>query len=248
LPDTFILAGSGCAEVRLAVVGGWFTGAMRSSHIIYVDESGSPAIGVNLASYPVFVLAFCIFKIENYVNKVEPAIQALKFAFFGHDLVIFHESEIRKRVGSFRALNDHNFRESFLEALGDAISNAEFKILPVIRSKVEQRPERNLYLDAALEGINRSAKWLISQGFEEDELVFAFESRGTSEDSDLARELALNLANQKGPRVVVKFIPKSFASTGLQIADLVARPIGLSVIRPGQHNRSFETIAHKIIT
>ena len=151
-------------------------------------------------------------------------------------------------MGSFRALNDYNFRESFLEALGDAISNAEFQILPVIRSKVEQRPERSVYLDAALEGITRSAKWLVDHGFAGDDLVFAFESRGTSEDRDLARELALNLANQKGPSVVVKFIPKSFASTGLQIADLVARPIGLSVIRPGQHNRSFETISHKIIT
>ena len=237
----------GCGKARLAVVDGWFTGAMRSSHIIYVDESGSPSIGSNLASYPVFDLAFCIFRIENYVNSVVPAFQALKFEFFGHDLVILHESEIRKRLGSFRALNDHNFRESFLKSLGDAILNSEFHILPVIRSKVDKRPGRSLYFEAAVEGITRSTKWLINQGFAGEELIFAFESRGIREDRDLASELAINLAIQEWPRVVVKFIPKSFASTGLQIADIVARPIGLSVIRPGQQNRSFETIANKII-
>jgi hypothetical protein len=31
----------------------------------------------------------------------------------------------------------------------------------------------------------------------------------------------------------------------LQIADLVARPIGLSVLRPDQENRAFEIIKNK---
>jgi hypothetical protein len=31
----------------------------------------------------------------------------------------------------------------------------------------------------------------------------------------------------------------------LQLADLVARPIGLSVIKPGQNNRAFDVLARK---
>ena len=34
-------------------------------------------------------------------------------------------------------------------------------------------------------------------------------------------------------------------SSGLQLADLVARPIGLHVLRPDQTNRAFEVLKHK---
>lgn len=34
-------------------------------------------------------------------------------------------------------------------------------------------------------------------------------------------------------------------SSGLQLADLVARPIGLSLLRPDQENRSFEVLKEK---
>lgn len=34
-------------------------------------------------------------------------------------------------------------------------------------------------------------------------------------------------------------------SSGLQLADLVARPIGLSVLRPGQDNRAFDVLKNK---
>jgi|TARA_R100001509_G_scaffold32112_1_gene17053 hypothetical protein len=34
-------------------------------------------------------------------------------------------------------------------------------------------------------------------------------------------------------------------SSGLQLADLVARPIGLKTLRPGQENRAFESLQPK---
>jgi hypothetical protein len=39
---------------------------------------------------------------------------------------------------------------------------------------------------------------------------------------------------------------KKAVSTGLQIADLVARPIGVHVLRPQQANRAWELIAPKL--
>jgi hypothetical protein len=237
--------------VRLAVVGGWLTGAMRSSHIVYVDESGSPAIGSNLASYPVFVLAFCIFEVGTYVNKIEPAFQAIKFKHFGHDLLIFHESEIRKRSGSFGALHESEFREGFLDDLGLAIAESKFWILPIISQKSPLTSKKatsdDIYAESSKLGIERVVSWVAKNGHLGNELVFAFESRGASEDRSLLKTLNSQLPNDLGVNVLVKFIPKTFASTGLQIADLVARPIGLSVIRPGQANRSFELIRDKII-
>jgi len=35
-------------------------------------------------------------------------------------------------------------------------------------------------------------------------------------------------------------------STGMQIADLTARPLGLKIIRPDQPNKAFETIEKKL--
>ncbi|ALP53302.1 hypothetical protein Tel_09110 [Candidatus Tenderia electrophaga] len=34
--------------------------------------------------------------------------------------------------------------------------------------------------------------------------------------------------------------------SGVQLADLVARPIGLKIIRPGQENSAFEILANKL--
>ncbi len=40
-------------------------------------------------------------------------------------------------------------------------------------------------------------------------------------------------------------IPKASNSTGLQIADLVARPVGIKVLRPTQPNRAYDIVAKK---
>ncbi len=40
--------------------------------------------------------------------------------------------------------------------------------------------------------------------------------------------------------------PKSTNSEGLQLADLVARPIGLKVLRPRQANRAWDVLETKL--
>jgi len=41
-------------------------------------------------------------------------------------------------------------------------------------------------------------------------------------------------------------VPKAANSVGLQLADLMARPVGLNHFRPGQPNRAFEIIKQKL--
>jgi len=43
------------------------------------------------------------------------------------------------------------------------------------------------------------------------------------------------------------FVDKRSNSSGLQLADLMARPIGLKVLRPLQENRAFEVLRPKLI-
>ncbi|MDR9469441.1 DUF3800 domain-containing protein, partial [Marinospirillum sp.] len=59
-----------------------------SDYIVYVDESGDHSLHNINPVYPVFVLAFCLIHKEDYLRKVVPEIQALKFRYFGHDMII----------------------------------------------------------------------------------------------------------------------------------------------------------------
>ena len=75
------------------------------------------------------------------------------------------------------------------------------------------------------------------------------ECRGKKEDSELELEfrricdgnnsLALSLPFE------VVFSDKKVMSSGLQLADLVARPIGLALLKPEQENRAFEVLKKK---
>jgi len=75
------------------------------------------------------------------------------------------------------------------------------------------------------------------------------ESRGKKEDNDLELEFRRvcdgNNRLNRGLSFDILFADKRAMSSGLQLADLVARPIGLSILRPEQSNRSFEVLKRK---
>jgi hypothetical protein len=76
-----------------------------------------------------------------------------------------------------------------------------------------------------------------------------FESRGKREDAELASEFASH-SGMSPSRLESRFSPhfaaKSAAHAGLELADLVARPIGVHVMRPNQPNRAFDVIQSKL--
>ena len=64
-----------------------------NDYIVYIDESGDHCLTDNDPEYPVFVLAFCVFRKDDYANLISPTIK--KFKYFGHDAVILHKNSIR---------------------------------------------------------------------------------------------------------------------------------------------------------
>ena len=54
--------------------------------------------------------------------------------------------------------------------------------------------------------------------------------------------------NRHGRRLNFEVVmaSKQANAEGLQLADLVARPIGLHVLRPGQPNRAWDVLATKV--
>jgi len=76
------------------------------------------------------------------------------------------------------------------------------------------------------------------------------ESRGKAEDADLELQFLRILQDNPGWRhtFVLRFAPKACNSSGLQLADLAAYPVGRHVLNPGQANRAFDVVETKLMT
>ena len=223
-----------------------------SDFIVYVDESGDHSMERPDPNYPMFVLAFCVFYKRNYAERVVPALEKFKFNHFGHDLVVLHEHEIRKETGTFR-FEGRQEKENFIGELTSIIEQSNFILIScVIHKEAIKRAgglppnPYNLALSFCLEALNELMEEK-TQGARKTHVVF--ERRGEREDKELELEFRriCDGANRRGRSLPFSIIfgDKRVNSSGLQLADLVARPIGLSVLRPAQTNRAFEILKRK---
>lgn len=194
-----------------------------------------------------------LFAKNDYVDRVGPALQRLKFRFWGHDEQVLHEHEIRKPNKHYGFLFDPAKRTEFLDAVSKLVDEAAFQLVAAVIRKLEFSKHyvlpANPY-DLALEfGPERIFLELNSRGQADKITHIIVEKRGEKEDNQL--ELAFrricagaNALNQRLPFELV-MIPKASNSTGLQIADLVARSVGIKVLRPMQPNRAYDIVAKK---
>ncbi|WP_298574448.1 DUF3800 domain-containing protein [uncultured Luteimonas sp.] len=224
-----------------------------SDYVVYVDESGDHSLDVINPDWPLFVLCFCIFPVEAYAAAVAPAIRQLKFEMFGHDLVILHEHDIRKKRGAFSLFNQPA-RESFMERLTDIIANADMTIVAVVVDKVRlkeryQTPFHPYHL-AMQFGLERIDQFLRLQGQGDRETCVVFEARGAKEDRELELEFRRVCDGSNRDRrplpLRIHVADKKTNSEGLQLADLTARPLGLSLLRPDQSNRAAAILRDKL--
>lgn len=227
--------------------------APRSEYVVFVDESGDHSLEVINPEWPLFVLCFCIFPVEAYVNQVTPAIRRLKFETFGHDLVILHEHDIRKRKGAFARLNKE-VREVFLDRLTGIIAATDMTMIAVVIDKLRHKakysvPEHPYHL-AMQFGLERVAHFLALRGQGEAETTVVCEARGAKEDAELELEFRRVCDGAKRSRrpypLHIVIADKKTNSEGLQLADLTARPAGLSVLRPEQPNRAWDVLKDKL--
>lgn len=228
-------------------------GKNYGKYIVYVDESGDHGMQTLDANYPLFALAFCIFHKEHYGNRVVPAIEAFKFKYFGHDQIVLHEHEIRKEKGPFRIFPTRQAKTEFLEDLTTIVEESNFILASCVIDKQRlgghQDAELNPYHIALGHCVMSLYDFLREKG-EEDYLTHVVvEQRGDKEDRELELEFR-RICDGNNPRGIplpfeILFADKKAMSSGLQLADLVARPIGLHVLRPGQPNRAFDVLMRK---
>ena len=222
-----------------------------SDYIVFVDETGDHGTANINQDFPLFGLAFCIFRKTDYTETVTPALRRLKFATFGHDMVVLHEHDIRKKENAF-AMMSREPREAFLAALTQIIASSVFTLVAVVIDKRRLAPAtvaQNPYHLALLFGLERVFGFLAAHNQSEQLTHIVVESRGKREDTELELEFRRICEGANELRRPLPFrlvtADKRTNSEGLQLADMVARPVALSVLRPGQPNRAFEILQSK---
>lgn len=224
-----------------------------SKYVVYVDESGDHSLHSIDEQYPVFVLAFCVFHKRHYSEVVVPALEKFKFNHFGHDQVVLHEHEIRKEKGDFNLFQNRQEKFQFLGELTDIIERSNFILISCTidknRLQGSRDKEPNPYHTALGFCMESLYGFLVEKGQEDKKLHVVVECRGKKEDRELELEFrrVCDGNNRLGITMPfeILFSDKKVMSSGLQLADLVARPIGLNLLRPMQPNRAFEALKKK---
>jgi len=225
-----------------------------SDYVVYVDESGDHSLASIDADYPVFVLTLCIFHKRHYAEKIIPAVEKLKFNYFGHDSVVLHEHEIRKQKGDFSFLSHFPTRVEFMERLTSIMNASNFILIACVVDKARvsrsEGANSNPYHIALGICLDALRDFLAEKGQDQLQTHVVVECRGKKEDAELELEFRRicdgnNMGNRHLPFDVV-FADKKTNLAGLQLADLVARPVGLSYIRPAQANQAFELLRKKV--
>ena len=226
-------------------------------HLVFVDESGDPSLIHINPEYPVFVLAFTIVRKTDYTRHICRDLQEFKLRHWGHDEVVLHEHEIRKPKDAFAFLLRRAARERFLTELNALMAELPATLIAVVIDKPAfaashtYTPAPGIAYDHAMAtGLDAVYQLLAASGQADLTTPVVLERRGRREDTAL--ELAFSryrtTSNSHGRALPFELVmvPKSSNSAGLQLADLIARPIGLHHLRPTQPNRAFDLLQPKL--
>ncbi len=148
-----------------------------------------------------------------------------------------------------------------MDRLNALVADADIELACAIIDKaklrVQYRDAWSPYDLALLFCMEKAAKLLRKRDEAGTEINVVFEARGATEDQHLElefRRIAAGFARIGNPSAAVRsftwtplFADKRSNSAGLQIADLAARPLGLSYLRPAQPNRAVDVLRRKLI-
>lgn len=209
--------------------------------ILFIDESGDHNLEIIDSQYPIFVLAGVIFDYDYYSNVAKKKINDFKLDLFGTKDIILHTADIYRNKNGFERLIEKQFREKFYNSLNHLIESLDFEI---VASAILKKKHLLRYGITAVDPYLLSLEFLVERfifsldGCKNSGMIVA-ESRNNQLDNQL--ELAYLNLKIKGtyylePKRInqkikdFKIIPKSKHIDGLEIADLIASPIGRVLI------------------
>ena len=217
-----------------------------SDFVVYVDESGD-AVWSSQQDYPILNVNFCLFRKSDYLQQIVPKFNALKFKYWGCDNIVLHERDLRKTdkindlsVRSKYEVLSGETKDAFFRDLHAFLKEANFLIFAVVidKNKVPLKyKEFDPYHIAVYRGFRQIHSYLadVSPSELTKVLHFVFEKRGHRDDHALSKALSssfrqlLLLQNEAVfdfSNFRLELMDKKSNSTGLQISDLNARPVG----------------------
>lgn len=217
-----------------------------SKYIVYVDESGDANWNAT-KEFPLLCLNYCLFEKEHYLSDLVPRFNRLKFDYWGSDNIVLHERDLRKSDkikdpairSKYESLKGPK-RQQFMEDLTGIMRDASFRCFCVIIDKPKV-PSRHKSFDPYHISLSRGFRQILNFLKVHDpdeldkELHVVFEKRGRDDDAALSRayqqvtvqgSLLGALQAYDFSNFRLELMDKKSNSTGLQIADLTARPIG----------------------
>ena len=222
-----------------------------SNYLVFVDESGDHQLSRYPKDFPMFVLAFVIISKDEYCDHLLPRFSRLKLKYFPDVSTIFHEREIRKAAKRFSFLTDAELRMSFQTDLSTMMAEIDYSVAAVAINKEEKTNRgiltENLYELSVKYGLAKVENFLKSKN-DFHYTTVTFESRAYSIDGyrQADEQLYKYFKETANEKFGIEIHIKSAGGLGLQFADLVARPIGIHVLRPEQPNRAWDIIKSKI--
>lgn len=227
--------------------------------VLFVDESGTHSLAPIEPEYPIFVLAGCLL-LETYHDRViVPRMRRYNQGLWGRDDVILHTRDIVGMTNGFENLADPAEWNKFLRETNALMLELDYKVVACV---IRKHAHKEKYGDRAFNpyyfSLEVLAERLIFEHRHIHELVPArivAESRGDVLDARLRK--AWERIRAEGTSYVrakeirerieseLHFHVKSDNICGLQMADLVASPIGRRVL--GRSSREdWEIVRQKL--
>lgn len=209
--------------------------------VLFLDESGDHSLTRIDPQYPMFVLGGIIVEQEYTFGEMTDRVKEFKQDLFGRDDIILHTADIARNKNGFERMQEPVFRQRFYKRLNNLMRSLEYK---VVACAIKKGMHFQKYGLGAVDPYMYSLEVLVEQfcheiGHSYHSGVVVAEKRDPTLDHQL--DLAwLNLkisgstslkASQIEYRIMnVASHPKSRNIAGLQLADLVATPIGRFVM------------------
>lgn len=228
---------------------------------VYLDECGQHAL-TGVDAFPVFVLsAVVIRKAEE--QTIDAKWKQWKRENLGSDAIV-HEPDIRRDRIPFKGESGR----LAVERLPDILKELDFAALGVVVNRadyiaafgtgpVDESLPDHVYL-MALDFLMERLVFVLDRQFGGSRATIVAESRGPKEDALLQHEfsrLHLDGTSYISPGWFrqqldsgIRFYPKTANLTGLQLADLLARPLGEKVANPESEPERWRVFRDKLCT
>lgn len=211
--------------------------------LVYIDESGDHSMDNVDPASPVFCLALTMFKLDDYVNRAQPAVTKLKLKHFGHDGVVLRSYDIRKNHGPFKILQNKAVLNAFMADVNDLMGQDFYELIAVAIRKDQHKSKysnpAHPYDFAMQMALERLIDWAEVNGMTEVHVIA--EGRGPREDAALEAEFWRVINNGTAFRRSDRFkavnfrfycVSKTTNLPGHQLADLAAYAVARQVRDP----------------